>query len=197
MDVGFRNLGPAWVRGLEPPDDDPMLTYVTVPPGATATGIPEDCWPDSHTGGLYGCWAHAPVLEDANLTFPFELRIDKVVKNAKGKIQMQPFDYPDEPDQENNSAWIVLNPTDDGGSTQGASGGPSSSPSPGDPGGGGTTGSTGTATGGSGSSSSAGSSGGGLASTGVQGAPLVGGGALLALGLGTVIVVVIRRRSVA
>lgn len=194
VDVGFRNLGPAWIRGLEPPDDDPMLTYVTVPPGATATKIPEDCWPDSHTEGLYGCWAHAPVLEDANLTFPFELRIDKVVENAKGKIQMQPFDYPDEPNQENNWAWIVLNPTDDGGSTQGSSGGPSSSPSPSASGSGGATGSTGTA-GGGGSSSSGGSSGGGLASTGGGGALLVGGGALLALGLGAVIVVVVRRRS--
>ncbi|MFE3162520.1 hypothetical protein [Streptomyces sp. NPDC059224] len=195
VDVGFRNLGPAWVRGLEPPDDDPMLTYVTIPPGATATKIPEDCWADSHTEGLYGCWAYTPVLEDANLTFPFELRIDKVVNNAKGKIQMQSFDYPDEPNQDNNWAWIVLNPTDEGGSTQGSSGGSSAGPSPSASSGAHTAGSTGTAGGGAGPSSTGGSSGGGLASTGGGGALLAAGGAVLALGLGAVIVVIVRRRS--
>ncbi|GGT03560.1 hypothetical protein GCM10010254_24870 [Streptomyces chromofuscus] len=194
VDVGFRNLGPAWVRGLEPPDDDPMLTYVTIPPGATAIKIPEDCWPDPHNEERYGCWAHVPVLEDANLTFPFELRIDEVVKNAKGKIQMQPFDYPDEPNQDNNSAWIVLNATDDSGSTQGSSGGPSPDPSP-SPSSGNTSGSVG-ANGGNGSPSAGGTADGGLATTGAGGALLFGGGvALLALGLGAVIVVVVRRRS--
>ncbi|MFI9613293.1 hypothetical protein ACIHCM_16760 [Streptomyces sp. NPDC052023] len=196
VNVGFRNLGPAWIRGLEPPDDDPMLTYVSIPPGATATRIPEDCWPDPHADDRYGCWSHVPVLEDANLTFPFELRIDKVVKNAKGRIQMHPFDYPSEPNQENNSAWIVLNATDDGGTIQGSSGGPSADPSPSAPGSGGVTGSTSTSVGG-GSPSSGGTSGGGLATTGAGGALLVGGGAVLALGLGAVIVVAIRRRSAA
>ncbi|MBL1105354.1 hypothetical protein JK361_12265 [Streptomyces sp. 5-8] len=207
VNVGFRNLGPAWVRGLEPPDDDPMLVYVALPPGTTATKIPEDCWAGRLDDGSdgYGCWAHTPVLEDANLTFPFELRIDKVVENAKGRIRMQPFDYPSEPDQDNNSAWIVLNAADDDGSTQGTTGGPSADPSPSAPGGpsadpspgasgGDTSGSTG-ATGGDGPASSGGTSGGGLASTGAGGAVLLGGGALLALGLGAVLVVVVRRRS--
>ncbi|GAA3147279.1 hypothetical protein [Streptomyces echinatus] len=208
VDVGFRNLGPAWVRGLEPPDDDPMLVYVAIPPGATVTKVPEDCWAGRLDDGSdgYGCWAHTPVLEDADLTFPFELRIDKVVKNAKGKIQMQPFDYPSEPNHDNNSAWIVLNATDDDGGTQGTSGGPSADPSPSASGspsaepspgtsGGDTSGSAGT-TGGD-ASTSGGTSGGGLATTGAGGAVFLGVGALLALGLGTVLVLVVRRRSAA
>ncbi|MYW43572.1 hypothetical protein [Streptomyces sp. SID161] len=205
VDVGFRNLGPAWVRGLEPPDDDPMLIEVSMPPGTTATRIPDDCRPARLDDGSegYGCQVRTPVLEDARLTFPFELRIDKAVENAKGKIRMQPFDYPGEPDQDNNTAWIVLNATDGGGTTEGSSGDPSAEPVPSASGtptagpgtaGGDTSGSTGV-TGDGDSSSAGGTSGGGLATTGTGGILFLGGAAVLVAGLGAVLVVVVRRRS--
>ncbi|MEV3859479.1 hypothetical protein AB0J38_34885 [Streptomyces sp. NPDC050095] len=91
-----------------------------------------------------------PLLEDAKLTFPFELRIDKVVENAKGKVLLEHADSPHDSNQGNNTAWIVLNGTGDDPSTGGSSdGGSSASPSP----------STGTTSGSSDSSGSSGNAG--------------------------------------
>lgn len=137
-----------------------------------------------------------PLLEKTKLTFPFELRIDKVVKNARGKVALPAWNNPVEPEQSNNTAWIVLNGTDDGGDgSQGSSGGPSATPSPSPSASDGpAAGSAGTS-GSGGDSASGGDSGGGLALTGAGGALLLGGSAVLALGLGAAIIVFVRRRS--
>ncbi|WUD70957.1 hypothetical protein OG937_04320 [Streptomyces sp. NBC_00510] len=195
-DIGFRNDGPAWISALRS-GGEPIIFSVAVPEGAKVTKSPKGCNFTTIDEGVKGylCWVDTPLLEDAKLSFPFELRIDKVVKNAKGKVSLPRWNDPAEPEHSNNTAWIVLNATGDGDGSQGSSGGPSATPEPtasGDD----TSGSSGTS-GSGGSSSSGGDSGGGLAFTGAGGALLLGGSALLALGLGAVIIVVVRRRSAA
>ncbi|MDX3235910.1 hypothetical protein PV392_09475 [Streptomyces sp. ME03-5709C] len=198
-EIGFRNDGPAWISSLRS-GGEPIGFTVTVPEGAKVTRSPERCNPATLDEGVTGylCWVQTPLLEKTKLSFPFELRIDKVVENAKGKVALPAWNNPAEPEQSNNTAWIVLNGTgDDGDGSQGSSGGPSATPSPGpsasdDP----TSGSAGTS-GSGGDPASGGDSGGGLALTGAGGALLLGGSAALALGLGAVIIVFVRRRSAA
>lgn len=201
-DIGFRNDGPAWISALRS-GGEPIAFTVEVPKGAKVTKAPDRCNFTTIKEGVKGylCWVDTPLLEDAKLTFPFELRIDKVVKNAKGKVALPDWDNPREPEQSNNTAWIVLNGTGDGAGTGGSSdGGSSASPSPST--GGDSSGSSGTS-GNSGTSGSdsgeqgSGSSGGGLALTGAGGALLAGGAAVLALGIGAAVVVVTRRRRAA
>ncbi|WP_329183335.1 hypothetical protein [Actinacidiphila glaucinigra] len=195
-EIGFRNDGPAWLSALRS-GGEPIVFSVAVPEGAKVTKSPERCNLTTIEEGVKGylCWVATPLLENTKLSFPFELRIDKVVKNAKGKVALPTWDNPVEPNQSNNTAWIVLNATGGGDGSQGSSGGPSATPHPtasGDD----TAGSTGTS-GSDATSSSGGDSGGGLAFTGAGGALLLGGSALLALGLGAVIIVFVRRRSAA
>ncbi|MGV9648257.1 hypothetical protein [Streptomyces sp. NPDC003343] len=203
-DIGFRNDGPAWISALRS-GGEPISFSVAVPEGATVTKSPDRCTFTTIEAGTkgYRCQVDTPLLENTKVAFPFELRIDKVVKNARGKVALPSWDNPFETERSNNTAWIVLNGPDDGQGTGGPStGGPSGSPSPtasaGD-----TSGSSG-ADGGSGSAGSAGGpgdeatgSGGGLAFTGAGGALLIGGAALLALALGVGVVLVVRRRAAA
>ncbi|MFE0630452.1 hypothetical protein ACFW3D_26230 [Streptomyces sp. NPDC058864] len=200
-EIGFRNDGPAWISSLRN-GGEPIGFTVAVPEGAKVTKSPERCNLTTIDEGVKGylCWVATPLLENTKLSFPFELRIDKVVENAKGKVALPTWNSPSEPEQSNNTAWIVLNGTgdDDGGDgdgSQGSSGGPSATPHPSasDD----ASGSAGTSGDGGSTSASGGDSGGGLAFTGAGGALLLGGSALLALGLGAVIIVFVRRRSAA
>ncbi|MFJ8821543.1 hypothetical protein ACIREE_07135 [Streptomyces sp. NPDC102467] len=201
-EIGFRNDGPGWLSALRS-GGEPIVFTVEVPKGAKVTKAPDRCNLTTIEEGVKGymCWVDTPLLEDAKLTFPFELRIDKVVKGAKGKVALPAWDNPREPEQSNNTAWIVLNGTDAGQSAGGSSdGGSSASPSPsasGDTSGSsassGTSGNSGSSGGNSGEQGSG--SGGGLALTGAGGVLLIGGAAVVVLGLGAAVVLVMRRRA--
>ncbi|MEV1020241.1 hypothetical protein [Streptomyces sp. NPDC050264] len=198
-EIGFRNDGPGWLSAQRS-GGEPIGFTVEVPEGAKVTKAPDRCNSTTIEEGVKGylCWVDTPLLEDAKLTFPFELRIDKVVKNAKGKVALPAWDNPSEPEQSNNTAWIVLNGTDDGQSAGGSSdGGPSGSPSPGasgdTSGSSGTSGNSGSSGGASGEQGSG--SGGGLALTGAGGVLVIGGIAVVVLGLGAAVVLVMRRRA--
>ncbi|MBV7696925.1 hypothetical protein [Streptomyces sp. TRM70350] len=212
--LGFRNNGPAWVGALRS-GGEPIGFTVEVPEGATVTKAPESCGENyiaEDTKG-YLCWVDTPLLEDAELGFPFELRIDRVVENAKARVALPDWDNPSESDKSNDTAWIVLNASGDEGSTDGGTGSSDGGTSNGGTSNGGTSGG-GTSGGGSSSSGTdggAGSSGstggetsggdsgadtdGGLALTGAGGVTLLAGGAILALGLGTGLVLFLRRRA--
>lgn len=200
-ELGFRNNGPAWISALRS-GGEPFSFTVEVPEGATVTKAPEKCGETTIAEGEkgYRCWVSTPLLEDAELGFPFELRVDKVVEGAKGEVALPEWDNPFDSDQKNNSAWIVLNGPDeqtDGGTGQNGGGTPSASPSP--------SSSSGSGQGGGSGSSGSGTNGtsggvaddvqGGLASTGAGGMALIGGAALLALGLGAGVTVLLRRRA--
>ncbi|MEW1682058.1 hypothetical protein [Streptomyces sp. NPDC093594] len=200
-EIGFANNGPAWISALRS-GGEPFSFTVVAPEGATVTSAPEECRTVTVDGSVPGhrCSVATPLREDARLTFPFELRVDRVVEGAKGKVAMPDWDNPFDSDPANDTAWIVLNAPDapgDGGAG-GSDGGPSAGPSApgtGDEGGsdgpdGGTNGTNGTSGGVAG-----GDTGGGLALTGAQGVGLLGGAALLALGLGAGVLAHQRRRA--
>ncbi|GGT33056.1 hypothetical protein ABT368_03675 [Streptomyces althioticus] len=200
VEIGFRNNGPAWIGGLRS-GGEPFTFTVAPPAGATFTRTPERCTPAGVNGSdpAYLCFAPTPMLEDARLTFPFELRVDRVVEGAKGRVALPDWDNPYDSDPANDVAWIVLNaaeePGDDG--TGGSDGGPSDDPTA--PGSGDGDGSGGDAVDEGTGSASGGGSGddadGGLALTGAQGVGLLGGAAALALGLGAAVVTYQRRRA--
>ncbi|MFJ6571577.1 hypothetical protein ACIQNU_29645 [Streptomyces sp. NPDC091292] len=200
--VGFRNKGAAWISTLRS-GGEPIAFTIKVPQGAKATKSPDRCTYTTLNDGERGylCWVDTPLLEDASLTFPFEFRIDKVVKNAKGKVGLPGWEDPRETDKSNNTAWIVLNPTDDGTGTGGgdtSGGATDGGTTGGSTGGGDEGGSASGGTSGSGSTSGSGAgtdSGGGLALTGAGGVLLIGAGALLAAGVGTALFAVNRRRA--
>ncbi|MFF9484883.1 hypothetical protein [Streptomyces sp. NPDC014676] len=197
-EIGFRNHGPAWISALRSGGESFSFT-VEVPEGATVTKAPEKCrettLAEDEKG--YRCRVSTPLLEDAEFTYPFELRVDRVVENAKGEVALPESGDPAEPNRANNSAWIVLNGSDgqtDGGTGQDGGGAtPSASPSPSSSSGSGQDGGTGSS--GSGANGTSGGVQGGLASTGAGGTALIGGAALLALGLGAGVTVLLRRRA--
>ncbi|MET9152329.1 hypothetical protein ABZX82_13830 [Streptomyces griseoflavus] len=205
-EIRFRNNGPAWISAQRS-GGEPIGFTVAVPEGATVTKAPERCGENTIAEGVKGylCWVNTPLLEDAELDFPFELRVDRVVEGAKGKVALPEWDNPFDSDHANNSAWIVLNGSDgatDGGTGDGGTSGGSTPPGSGEEGDSGANGSSGT-NGTNGTSGTSGTSGdgagdgagGGLALTGAGGVTLVGGAALLALGLGAGVVVLLRRRA--
>ncbi len=209
--IGFRNNGPAWISALRS-GGEPIGFTVAVPEGTTVTSVPEGCGENTIDEGVKGylCWVSTPLLEDAALDFPFELRVDRVVEGARGKVALPEWDNPFDSDHTNDSAWIVLNGADgatdggtgDGGTSDGGTSGGSTPPGSGEEGDSGTNGSSGT-NGTSGANGTNGTSGdvtgdhtgGGLALTGAGGMTLIGGAALLALGLGAGVVVLLRRRA--
>lgn len=208
--VGFRNEGPAWIGYLRSGEDIGVVD-VTVPEGASVTAKPDTCTGVTAAGGdreqqlgapRYFCAVPSVVREDENFALPFEMTIEKVVPQAKGKVTVRnwfvsdpalPFD----PDMDDNTATIVLNSADTG-SDSGGTGDPATSGGTGgSTGGGDDDASTGGTTGGSGTSgTSAGgtTAQGGLAATGSS-ALLAAGGAAAALVAGTAAILAARRRG--
>ncbi|MEU9594619.1 hypothetical protein AB0D84_33530 [Streptomyces sp. NPDC048193] len=213
VDVGLSNHGPAWVGSLRA-GGEPIGFTVQIPEGATVVESP--CRPKSGgTTSEYLCFAGTPFLENDARTFPFKLRIDKVVPGAKGKIYLPDFENPWEGDPSNDTGWIVLNGTGDEetpGDTGGTTGGSDSTGGTGTTGGSPATGGTGTAggsdtaggsTGGTSTTGTTGGTGGGQSPQGGQGGLLASTGstallgsaaAALALAAGGVLYAVSRRR---
>ncbi|MET9802625.1 hypothetical protein [Streptomyces sp. NPDC006368] len=118
----FRNRGPAWVANLG--SGDPVAGVdLVVPKGATVTAVPENCeartldgqWYDGTTGApRYLCHLPMWVAEKQTVTFPFELRIDTVIPRSTGAVTLKPpygtQPLPYDPNTENNTAKLVLNP---------------------------------------------------------------------------------------
>ncbi|MEU1086495.1 hypothetical protein ABZ401_06605 [Streptomyces sp. NPDC005892] len=170
--VTFANHGPAWV------DNDagsPIGVFdVGVPPGTTVTDAPDFCTPvgpDGKPAGktagktaadTYRCTTpYDYVDEDTTLVREFTLRVDDVVPNATGRARFVAGEnrsgtLPFDPEPGNNTAKIVVNPSDDGstGATDGGTSASTGSTTSGTTSGSTTTG-TGTGTGGAGSGSAA------------------------------------------
>ncbi|MGX1316437.1 hypothetical protein RKD24_006556 [Streptomyces calvus] len=110
VDIGFANHGPAWLASLRS-GGEPISFWVDLPPGTTATAVPEACQPGwEGSEGDYVCFVDTPVLEDASATFTFGLRVDEVVKNAAGRAFFA-YTMPNEGNPANDSGTILLNPT--------------------------------------------------------------------------------------
>ncbi|MEV6959097.1 hypothetical protein AB0M97_07815 [Streptomyces sp. NPDC051207] len=109
VDIGFRNHGPAWLALLRS-GGEPVTFAVDLPPGTTATSVPEGCrpgWEGSEAD--YHCFIGTPIREDASRAYTFGLRVDQVIKGATGRAYF-PYTLPQEGNPANDSGEIVLNP---------------------------------------------------------------------------------------
>ncbi|MFJ8752667.1 LAETG motif-containing sortase-dependent surface protein [Streptomyces sp. NPDC102441] len=208
--VEFLNKGPAWVyRGL---DQSAATVDVRIPEGTSVVKAHGYCDPVTKTHYTCGT-SQSWVNETRGETYPFVLRIDKVVEGASGKVSFAGADRPFDKNAANDTAEIVVNAgtgTTGGSTTSGSTTGGSSTG--GSTTGGSTTGgstSDGSSTGGSstGGSSTTGSTtggsepetmtGGNLAATGSDSTMPMVGAAAAALVAGGGIFYAVRRRAAA
>ncbi|RKT06412.1 hypothetical protein BX286_4454 [Streptomyces sp. 3211.6] len=188
--VAVRNNGPAWVAGQG--GAPAAVVDVELPEGLKAVTVPAACRAVGEA--VYRCATAPSVLESENVEFPFELKIEKAVKDAKGALRVgapgpkgEPQRHSFDPVLANNLAAFTANPTSTGPSPS-----PSGSPSP----------STSASTSASpspsasaGATANGGTGGGGpLASTGSQ-AGLLGLGAAALLAVGGALFLSARRRK--
>ncbi|MGW2177133.1 hypothetical protein ACWCXX_03365 [Streptomyces sp. NPDC001732] len=123
-ELGFRNNGPAWIGNLG--SGDPVAAVdLTVPDGVTVTSAPAECEPRTLSGGYYPQRVGAPryscempywALPDTARSLPFQLRIDRVVPDATGRVVLttgrsSPASFPFDPQTANNTAQLVVNAT--------------------------------------------------------------------------------------
>jgi hypothetical protein len=180
--VGVRNSGPAtldWSRAGK----SPAVTVVTVPAGTTVVGpapggcrlATDDSDKTDPKAVQYVCGAGYRLLAGATENWDFRLRIDTVMADATGSVEVNPpcacDRFAADLDKSNDKAAIIVN-----GSQAGS----------------GTGGGTGTG-GGSGTGGGNGPGGGGLPVTGPQGAAIGGAGVLL-IAAGTAGFLAARRR---
>ncbi|MEU9618507.1 hypothetical protein [Streptomyces sp. NPDC048155] len=123
-ELGFRNNGPAWLGNLGSGDPVANVDF-TVPEGVTVTSAPEACEPRTLSGGYYPRPTGAPryvcslpywTLPDTARSFPFQLRVDRVVADATGRVVLTSggpggTSFPFDPKPENNTAKVVVNAT--------------------------------------------------------------------------------------
>lgn len=123
-DFGFRNDGPAWVAHIRS-GESVALTDIVIPAGAKVTKVPAGCGALNADGSSreerlgaprYSCSSPHIVGEKQAFAYPFELKIEKVVEDAKGSIrvgQWQGDQAPEpqgwDPNHANNTAAFVIN----------------------------------------------------------------------------------------
>jgi hypothetical protein len=103
-------------------------TIISIPPGAKTVDVPFECYPFvgdepdfDHPGKVgaakYMCFTDPLLTAGGSSLLEFQLRIDSVVPNAKGKVEITNFfrggPIPSRLDTDpgNNVAYIVLNGT--------------------------------------------------------------------------------------
>ncbi|MFH8886041.1 hypothetical protein [Streptomyces californicus] len=119
----FRNKGPGWIGNLGSGDAVALVDF-TVPEGVTVTRAPAACAPRTLDGGYrpgltgaprYVCEMPYWVLEDAVRTFRFDLRVDTIVPDARGRVALRPViagtSFPHDPKPGNDKGWVTVNPT--------------------------------------------------------------------------------------
>ncbi|MFF2505751.1 hypothetical protein ACFVTY_20520 [Streptomyces sp. NPDC058067] len=84
-DLGLRNHGPAWLGDVQDPTEFASL-HVELPDGVSVVGLPKGCF--SGASGEYVC-TMGPLASDARLSFPFELKLAKPLKDAHGKVRVR------------------------------------------------------------------------------------------------------------
>jgi hypothetical protein len=113
----FVDRGPAWVANVSSGDPVAVIDFY-LPEGTTATSVPATCdnaWTsgDDPAIGHYACPLPMWVKPDLEVSFPFKLRIDRVVPGATGRVVARPgygTSFSFDPNSKNNSAKVVVNP---------------------------------------------------------------------------------------
>ncbi|WP_329099517.1 LPXTG cell wall anchor domain-containing protein [Streptomyces sp. NBC_01439] len=122
-DFGFRNDGPAWVAHLRS-GEDVARTDIVIPAGAKVTKVPAGCTGVNADGThreqtlgapRYFCSTGHVVGEKETFAYPFQLKIEKVVADARGSITVGAW-TPEgttgqrwDPNHANNKAAFVIN----------------------------------------------------------------------------------------
>lgn len=117
---GFRfvNHGPAWAGDVSA--GDPITTIdFHLPEGTTATSVPKTChnaWTSGEdpTIGHYACTLPTWAKPDLDVSFPFQLRIDRVVPDATGRVTTLAYNGTPlafDSNTENNTAEVIVNPS--------------------------------------------------------------------------------------
>ncbi|MEU3527955.1 hypothetical protein AB0E62_29510 [Streptomyces sp. NPDC038707] len=113
----FANHGPAWAGNVGSGDPIAVIDF-SLPEGTTATSVPDTC----HTAGSsgspavahYACTLPTWAKPDLDVSFPFQLRVDRVVPDATGRVVARPeygTSFAFDPDSGNNSATVTVNPS--------------------------------------------------------------------------------------
>ncbi|THA56434.1 peptidase [Streptomyces sp. A1136] len=138
----FENKGPAWIRAARPADSA-ARTVVVVPEGAKVTRKPQECLAVDTDGTKrveqlgaprYECALGNRIGENEKVVYPFDLKVEKVVEDAKGSVTVgdwgasAPRPHAFDPNAANNTAAVVINAK--GGTGTGPTPGPSTSGSP-------------------------------------------------------------------
>jgi hypothetical protein len=115
----FVNNGPAWVGDVT--SGDPLVAIdFYLPEGTTATSVPRTCRTTRTPGDApdvvhYACTLPTWTTPDLDVSFPFALRIDRVVPDATGRVVARSYSGGSplafDPDTTNNSAEVVVNPS--------------------------------------------------------------------------------------
>uniref|UniRef100_A0AAU2JUM9 LPXTG cell wall anchor domain-containing protein n=1 Tax=Streptomyces sp. NBC_00049 TaxID=2903617 RepID=A0AAU2JUM9_9ACTN len=204
-ELGLQNNGPAWIAYFRS-GEDVAMTDIVIPAGAKVTKAPKACrgvtadgkYREENLGApRYYCATKHVIGETQKFSYPFELKIEKVVADATGSVSVGQWSEHGttpqqwDPNHANNKAAFVINAKD---------GGPKPTPTP--------TTSTGTgatptpsasATASATPGATAGNGGkpnGDLASTGSTVGPIALGGAAL-VAAGGALFLVFRRRAAA
>lgn len=119
--AGVRNDGPATLKwiGTGVPHG---LVVVTIPPGTSVQSAPSRCAPATdaqrtRTDAVqYACVLDGSfkIGKDYAISLPFSLRIDKVIQDAAGLVEVNPActceRFADDLDKSNDTAPLILNP---------------------------------------------------------------------------------------
>ncbi|MFJ3879925.1 hypothetical protein ACIPW5_21035 [Streptomyces sp. NPDC090077] len=112
--VAARNNGPAWVTGTG--NGPAALVDVVFPKGVKVLTAPAAC--REVRAAQYRCATGTSVLEKEKLEFPFEVKIEKAVKDAKGAVTVGTLDAKGDLTRHafdkvltNNQAAFTANPT--------------------------------------------------------------------------------------
>ncbi|WP_406130404.1 hypothetical protein [Streptomyces sp. NBC_00989] len=116
--IRFTNDGPAWVGNVGSGDPVAVVDYY-LPEGTTATTVPEHCSGahtagDDSTIGHFACSLPIWAKPGMDVSYPFQLRIDRVVPDATGHVIVHPHaDKPTvfDPNSANNTADVIVNPS--------------------------------------------------------------------------------------
>jgi hypothetical protein len=125
--IGVVNNGPASLVFNRSGSEVTRVDLVP-PPGTTVVGVPESCYPmkgdevdwerpDRAGAERYRCWPGIALYAGQTKTFEFGLRVDKVVANAKGLVEVNtPCEcegFPRELDLNpaNDKAALIANPS--------------------------------------------------------------------------------------
>ncbi|MFI9424348.1 hypothetical protein ACIG54_12400 [Streptomyces achromogenes] len=107
----FTNGGPAWVGNVSSGDPVAVLDFY-LPEGTTATSVPDTCL--AAGSSRYTCTLPMWAKPDLDVSFPFQLRVDRVVPDATGRVVARPdygTSFAFDPDSGNNSTTVTVNPS--------------------------------------------------------------------------------------